>query len=53
MAWCNVFAPCHFSMGANTLHLKGGDIMLMLLTMLESNKDRLIYFLTLDLLIKL
>ena len=26
---------------------------LMLLTMLESNKDRLIYFLTLDLLIKL
>lgn len=25
MAWCNVFAPCHFSMGANTLHLKGGE----------------------------
>lgn len=25
MAWCNVFAPCHFSMGANTLHLKGDE----------------------------
>lgn len=25
MAWCNVLAPCHFSMGANTLHLKGAE----------------------------
>ena len=25
MAGCNVFAPCHFSMGANTLHLGGGE----------------------------